>query len=152
MEFYGSLIETLTPIPSTVESPSDPVAEPGVLVPPVPGIPVGIDRLMLSSPDIAPSTPLTILSSTPVCLVDADDIARLLGVATDNPEVTLCACGPAEWDRLGPEPPPTPSLPPSPSERSDLELKSVLLYPPAPLISDEYPPVGLYLLNYGKTS
>ena len=91
MEFYGSLFEILTPIPSTVESPSDPVAEPGVLVPPVPGIPVGIDRLMLSSPDIAPSTPLTILSSTPVCLVDADDIARLLGVATDNPEVTLCA-------------------------------------------------------------
>ena len=139
-----------TGIPSTVESPSDPVADPGVLVPPVPvpgGI-VGMDLLRLSSPDIAPSTPLTILSSAPLCLVDADDIARLFGVDADNPDVTLWPCGPAECERLGADPPPMPSLPPSPSDISDLELKSVLLYPPAPLISEEYPPLGLYLQNY----
>ena len=131
-----------------MESPKEPVADPGVLVPPVPvpGIMVGIERLRLSSPDIAPSTPLIILSSPPLCLVDADDIARLLGVDADIPEVTLWPRGPAEWERLCEVPPPTPSLPPSPSDISDLELKSVLLYPPAPLISEEYPPLGLYLL------
>ena len=113
---------------------------------PVPGIIVGIERLRLSSPDMAPSTPLIILSSPPLCLVEADDIARLLGVDADIPEVTLCPWGPAECERLCALPPPTPSLPPSPSDISDLELKSVLLYPPVPLISEEYPPPGLYLL------
>ena len=98
---------------------------------------MGIERFRLSSPDIAPSTPFIIRSSPPLCLVDADDIARLFGVEADIPDVTLWPWGPAECERLGAHPPPTPSLPPSPSEMSDLELKSVLLYPPAPLISEE---------------